>query len=653
VSIHDLTICIVSAPLLGAVLAGFFGKPLGRRGSHVVTIGLVLASFVLSCLVAKAVWLQGVTSDTNLYTWVLSGSFQFNIGFYIDQLTALMLLIVTFVSLLVHIYSIGYMQGDPGYQRFFAYISLFTFAMLMLVTANNMFQLFFGWESVGLVSYLLIGFWFKRESAIQGSLKAFIVNRVGDFGFILGIAAVLDSIGSIDYATVFARAPEFAHTTLSILPGHEWSLMSVIAILLFIGAMGKSAQIPLHIWLPESMEGPTPISALIHAATMVTAGIFMVTRMSPIYELSPTALSLITIVGASGALFLGLVGVVQHDIKRVVAYSTLSQLGYMTAALGVSAFSAGIFHLATHACFKALLFLGAGSVIIAMHHDQDLRHMGGLRKYMPITCFTFLIGALSLAAIPPFAGFYSKDAIIEAIQISQIPGAGYAYVCVLLGAFVTALYIFRAYFLAFHGSERMQAHTKEHLKESPKVVTLPLMILAVPSIVLGAILVGPMLYQKPSLLGNAVKVLPQYDVLGILAHHFQGALNAALGAVKTLPFWFAIAGIMTAWYTCLYRPGSRQKIIQILGPIYPILKHQYGFDQLNDLVFIRGSKCFARFLHRVGDVKIIDDSFVNGSGRLVAWISNTTRHLQSGYLYHYTLAMIIGLVGFLVWLVMG
>lgn len=652
-NIHHLTILIVVAPLLGAILAGLFGKQLGQRGAHTCTILLMLVAFLLSAFVAKAILLDGVISNANVYTWVKSGSFQFNVGFYLDQLTALMLMVVTFVSLLVHVYSIGYMQGDPGYQRFFAYISLFTFAMLMLVTANNLFQLFFGWEGVGLVSYLLIGFWFKRESAISGSLKAFLVNRVGDFGFILGIAAVLDYMGTIDYASIFEKAPDFAHATIMVLPGHEWSLMTVVGILFFIGAMGKSAQIPLHVWLPESMEGPTPISALIHAATMVTAGIFMVARMSPIYELSETALSLIMIVGATGALFLGLVGVVQHDIKRVVAYSTLSQLGYMAAALGVSAFSAGVFHLATHACFKALLFLGAGSVIIAMHHDQDLRNMGGLRKYMPITWLTFLIGALSLSAIPPFAGFYSKDAIIEAVKESHIPGAGYAYVCVLLGAFVTALYIFRAYFLAFHGKERMDEQTREHLQESPKVVTVPLMLLAIPSIILGAIIVGPILYDSPSLLGSSIMVLPKYDVLAELAKHFHGAWPAALHSVTTAPFWLAIAGIFTAWYTCIHRPDSREVITKRLGIGYRILVNKYGFDDFNDLVFIRGGRKFANFLYRVGDVKIIDNLFVNGSGRLVSWVSMTARHLQSGYLYHYAFAMIIGLVGFLLWLVIA
>ena len=652
-NLKTLTLLIVLAPLVGAIVAGFFGKKVGRSGAHWITILLVGLSFLLSINVAKLVFTDGQTLNVPIYTWVMSGSFHFNIGFLVDRLTALMLLVVTFVSFLVHIYSIGYMADDSGYQRFFAYISLFTFAMLMLVSANNFLQLFFGWEGVGVVSYLLIGFWFKRESAVSGGLKAFIVNRVGDFGFILGIAAILDNIGSIDYATVFAKAPEFAQTTLTIIPGHAWSLMTVICLLLFMGAMAKSAQIPLHVWLPESMEGPTPISALIHAATMVTAGIFMVSRMSPLFELSITAQSFILIVGASGALLLGLVGVVQHDIKRVVAYSTLSQLGYMAAALGASAFSAGIFHLATHACFKALLFLGAGSVIIAMHHEQDLRKMGGLRKYMPITYVTFLIGALSLSAIPPFAGFYSKDAIIEAVKESMIPGSGYAYICVLSGAFVTALYIFRAFFLAFHGESRVDDHVRDHLKESPAVVWMPLVLLAIPSVILGWMLVGPILFDQPSLLGNSIYVLPEYDVLGKLAKHFHGAWAQAEHSVLTLPFWLAVAGVFTAWFTCVKAPHLRQSFVDGFALIYKILVNKFGFDAFNDKVFVRGGKSLANTLYRIGDVKLIDGLMVNGSGRLVKFVSSSVRHLQSGYLYHYAFAMIVGLVALLIWLVVA
>lgn len=651
--LQDLSIAIVLAPLFGAIVAGLFGKKIGRAGAHWVTILLVGFSFCLAVYVNKLVLLDGASFDGTIYTWVHSASINFNIGFLIDPLSALMILTVTFVSLLVHIYSIGYMHDDPGYQRFFAYISLFTFAMLMLVTGNNFLQLFFGWEGVGLVSYLLIGFWYKRESAISGSLKAFLVNRVGDFGFILGISAILTYFGSINFADVFAKAPEIAAagTTLSIIPGSSWSIITVICLCLFIGAMGKSAQVPLHVWLPESMEGPTPISALIHAATMVTAGVYMISRMSPLVELSQVALSTILVIGATGALFLGLVGVVQHDIKRVVAYSTLSQLGYMVAALGVSAFPAGMFHLFTHAAFKADLFLGAGAVIIAMHHNQDLRSMGNLRKYMPITYITFLIGALSLSAIPPFSGFYSKDAIIEAVKESTIPGAGYAYICVLLGAFVTALYIFRAFFLAFHGEERMDDHTRKDLKEVSAVVWVPLVLLSIPSIFQGMIMVEPLLYNKPSLFGNSIYIASQYDVLAELAHHFHGVMGSVLHSVFTLPFWLAIAGIVTAYMSCITKPQLRNLIPERLPFVYKTLVNKYGFDDFNQLVFVRGTRRLGDILLNYGDDKVIDNFFVNGSGRLVKWVSSVARHVQTGYLYHYAFAMILGLVAFLIWLV--
>ncbi len=653
--IHNLSLIVVFAPLVGALVAGLFGKQIGRVATHRLTIALVGVSFLLSLRIAQLVIFQNHTYDGVIYTWGISGSFQFDVGFLIDHLTAMMLLVVTFVSFLVHVYSIGYMADDNGYQRFFAYISLFTFAMLMLVTANNFLQLFFGWEGVGLVSYLLIGFWFKRETANFGSLKAFIANRVGDFGFILAISAILTYFGSVDYATVFAMAPKMAamHPTISPFPGTHWSLITVICILLFIGAMGKSAQMPLHIWLPESMEGPTPISALIHAATMVTAGIFMVSRMSPMFELSQTALSLVLVIGASGALFTGLVGIVQTDIKRVVAYSTLSQLGYMMAALGASAYAAGLFHLVTHACFKALLFLAAGSVIIGMHHQQDMRKMGGLWKYMPITYITFLIGALSLSAIPPFSGFYSKDAIIESVHASTIPGASYAYVCVLLGSFVTALYIFRAFFFTFHGKERMDEHTKHELRESPWVVWLPLAILAVPSIILGAFMIGPMLFQTPGLLGSSIYVSSQYNVLAELAKNFHGPIKMMEHAVVTAPFWLALSGVFVAWLCYVPMtslPGILSKRFSLL---YNILVNKYGFDDFNQLIVVRGTVRIADFLHYVADAKFIDDFFVNGSGRMVGWMSRVTRHLQSGYLYHYAFAMIIGLLALLAWMVLA
>lgn len=650
--IHNVTLAIVVAPLVGSLLAGLLGKQLGCRLTHWCTNSLMLISFILAIYLAKLCVFDGITYNGTVYTWATSGSFTFAIGFLIDQLSSLMILTVTFVSLLVHIYSIGYMHDDPGYQRFFSYISLFTFSMLMLVSANNFLQIFFGWEAVGVVSYFLIGFWFKRESANQGSLKAFIVNRVGDFGFILGISAIMYYFGTVDYAAVFTQAPELvaSGTTINLFHRIPLAVISVICILLFIGAMGKSAQVPLHVWLPESMEGPTPISALIHAATMVTAGIYMVARMSPLYELSEAALSLVLIIGATGALFTGLIAIVQHDIKRVIAYSTLSQLGYMAAALGASAFSASIFHLITHACFKALLFLGAGSVIIACHHNQDMREMGNLKKYMPITYITFLLGALSLSGIPPFAGFYSKEAIIEAVHMTTITGADYAYICVLLGTFVTPLYIFRAFFLTFHTQERMDDETKHHLRESPLVVWLPLVLLAIPSVILGAMMVYPMLYQSPGLLVNSVTVASQYNVLAEMAEHFHGVMTTALHAVTTLPFWFALAGIATAWVTCVYRPDSREKLIRQFPLPYNILVRKYGFDDFNEIFFVKGTRKFAHFIFRVGDVFLIDKLMVNGSSKVVNWISNAGKRLQTGYLYHYAFAMILGLFVFLIWL---
>jgi NADH-quinone oxidoreductase subunit L len=560
-----------------------------------------------------------------------------------------MMLVVSFVSLMVHIYTVGYMHDDPGYQRFFSYISLFTFSMLMLVMSNNFLQLFFGWEAVGLVSYLLIGFWYERESAIFANLKAFLVNRAGDFGFLLGIAAVLMYFGSLDYATVFAGAPAARDLTIQLVPGVEWSLMTVICILLFIGAMGKSAQVPLHVWLPDSMEGPTPISALIHAATMVTAGIFMVARMSPLYELSQTALSFVMTIGAITAFFMGLLGLVQNDIKRVVAYSTLSQLGYMTVALGASAYAAGIFHLVTHAFFKALLFLAAGSVIIAMHHEQDIRRMGGIRRYMPITYWTSLVGSLALIGFPGFSGFFSKDAIIEAVHHSHTPGAGFAYLCVLSGVFVTALYSFRMFFLVFHGKPRMDHHTEEHLHETPAVVTVPLILLAVPSVVVGAAYVGPVLFGD--YFRGAIEVLPEHDVLGEIGHHYTGVLGFIAHGFTGLPVWLALGGVATAWFLYLKRPELPDLIQARLRWVYEVLDRKYGFDTFNQLVFAGGARALGGLLWRVGDVRLIDGLIVNGSAGAVGWLSGVVRHLQSGYLYHYAFAMIVGLVVLLGWFV--
>lgn len=647
---QNIYLAIVLAPLAGSILAGLFGKKIGRTASHWVTILGVAVACVLSMVVFKHIIIdKAATFNGTVYTWMVSEGIKFEIGFLIDQLSAMMMVVVTFVSLMVHIYTIGYMHDDPGYQRFFSYIALFTFAMLMLVMSNNFMQLFFGWEAVGLVSYLLIGFWYKKETAIYANLKAFLVNRVGDFGFLLGIAAVLMYFGTLDYATVFANTNSIVGKEISIFDGHNWSVATVICILLFIGAMGKSAQVPLHVWLPDSMEGPTPISALIHAATMVTAGIFMVARMSPLFELSETALSFVLVIGATTAFFMGLLGLVQNDIKRVVAYSTLSQLGYMTVALGVSAYSAGIFHLMTHAFFKALLFLGAGSVIIAMHHEQDIRKMGGLRKYMPITWITFLIGSLALIGTPGFAGFFSKDSIIEAVGVSDRIGSGYAYFSVLAGVFITALYSFRLYFIVFHGKERMDEHTREHLHETPWVVTVPLILLAIPSVVIGFIYVDSMVFGD--FFKNAIYVNQSNDVLGHLATEFHGALGMVGHAFKTAPFWLAFAGVAVAWFFYMKRPDIPEMIKQKLSLLYNFMLNKYGFDRFNEIVFAGGSRGIGTFLWKVGDVKIIDGLIVNGSAHSVGAISTVMRKIQSGYLYHYAFAMILGVLALLGWFV--
>jgi NADH-quinone oxidoreductase subunit L len=638
-NMQNVYLAIPLVCLAGALLAGLFGKIIGRTGAHTAAILGVGMAFGLSLLVFKDTVLKGHVFNGTVFTWGMSGGIPMEVGFLIDPLSAMMMVVVTFVSLMVHIYTIGYMHEDPGYQRFFSYIALFTFAMLMLVMSNNFLQLFFGWEAVGLVSYLLIGFWHTRESAIFANLKAFLVNRVGDFGFLLGIAAIYYHFGSLDYAAVFAIAPQHASTTVQILPGVNWMLMSVICILLFIGAMGKSAQVPLHVWLPDSMEGPTPISALIHAATMVTAGIFMVARMSPLYELSETALSVILVIGAVTALFMGFLGIVQNDIKRVIAYSTLSQLGYMTVALGASAYAAGIFHLMTHAFFKALLFLGAGSVIIAMHHEQDLRKMGGLKKYMPFTFITAWVGTLALTGVPPFSGFFSKDAIIEAVHHSQLPGAGFAYVAVLAGVFVTALYSFRLMFLAFYGKPRMDEHTRKHLHESPAVVVIPLILLAIPSLVAGWIYVKPMLFGN--FFGDAIRVLPQHNVLAQI--RFDGIGPFIAHGLQSPPFILAVLGFGAAWLLYIREPQLPERIRVRFAVLYTILVRKYGFDEFNQAVFAGGARRLGGFLWRIGDVKIIDGLAVNGTARAIGWLSSVVRHVQSGYIYHYAFAMIIGL----------
>jgi NADH-quinone oxidoreductase subunit L len=647
----------VLAPLVGALLAGFGGRIIGRRGAHTVTILCMMASFIAAIYVALDVLGGGAIINVNAYTWASAPApfaYAFHLGLLLDPLSTIMMVIVTFVSLLVHVYSIGYMAEDAGYQRFFSYISLFTFMMLMLVTANGFLQLFFGWEGVGLVSYLLIGFWFEREAALQGGLKAFLVNRVGDFGFLLGIAVLMMNVGSLDYTSVFAAAPHLAEQTMTIWGGHAWPVLTVTCLLLFVGAMGKSAQVPLHVWLPESMEGPTPISALIHAATMVTAGVFMVARISPLIEYSETALSFVLVIGATGALFTGLLAIVMNDIKRVIAYSTLSQLGYMMVAMGCSAFSAGMFHLLTHACFKALLFLAAGSVIMGMHHEQDMRKMGGLWKKMPITYITFLIGGLALCAVPPFAGFYSKDTIIEAAKFSFIPGSGYAYVCVALGAMVTAIYTFRALFMTFHGKPRMTEKTLSHVKESPWVVWLPLVVLAIPSVMLGYVLYEPILFAKPSLLGASLVVAPQYDVLSALAEEgITSPMAAFLHAYHSPVFWLTLSGIVFTWLAYIVWPGIPARVARGFSVIYCVLENKYGFDGFNDWFFVRGGKMLGRVFYRAGDQVLIDGALVNGTGRLVRFVARKVRVIQSGYVYHYMAIMAFGLFAFLAWLLLG
>ncbi|HEX6929936.1 MAG TPA: NADH-quinone oxidoreductase subunit L [Gammaproteobacteria bacterium] len=659
---ENIYLATVLAPLLAAIVAGLFGKVIGRAGAHWVTIIGVAISFVLSCIAFKHIAIDGgsVYNDA-VYTWMVSDGIRFEVGFLIDRLTVLMMTVVTFVSLMVHVYTIGYMHDDPGYQRFFSYISLFTFSMLMLVMSNNFLQLFFGWEAVGVVSYLLIGFWFKRESAIFANMKAFLVNRVGDFGFLLGIAGVLYYTGSLDYAEVFAAAPSIQGETMEIVPGYAWSALAVIGILLFVGAMGKSAQVPLHVWLPDSMEGPTPISALIHAATMVTAGIFMVARMSPIYELSETALSFILVIGSVTAFFMGLLGIVANDIKRVIAYSTLSQLGYMTVALGASAYAAGIFHLMTHAFFKALLFLAAGSVIIGMHHEQDMRKMGGLRKYMPITYVTMLIGTLALVAVPGFSGFFSKDALIEAVHHSDIPGSGIAYWAVLLGVFVTAVYSFRLLFMVFHGKERFDTHADHGHghddghhggvpHESPWVVTVPLILLAIPSVVIGWFTIDALLFN--GWFGSAIVVAQAHNVLGELGESWHGPWAFILHAFSGPAVYLLIAGIVTSWVFWWWKPHWPGVVADRLNWLYKLLVNKYFFDDFNNTVFAAGARRLGGFLWKAGDVFLIDGALVNGSAKTVGAFAHVLKHVQSGYLYHYAFAMIIGLVAILGWLLL-
>ena len=666
----NLLLAVPLAPLAGSAIAGlfgtrFFGNKIGRVGSHTATILGVLIAFQNSFQTLMAV-LDGATYNGTVYTWMTVAGVKLEVGFLIDSLTAMMMCVVTFVSLMVHIYTIGYMAEDEGYNRFFSYISLFTFSMLMLVMSNNFLQLFFGWEAVGLVSYLLIGFWYKKPTAIFANMKAFLVNRVGDFGFILGIGLLLAYAGSMNYGEVFAKREALAALTL---PGTDWMLLTVACICLFVGAMGKSAQFPLHVWLPDSMEGPTPISALIHAATMVTAGIFMVTRMSPLFELSDTALSVILVIGAITALFMGFLGIIQNDIKRVVAYSTLSQLGYMTVALGASAYSVAVFHLMTHAFFKALLFLGAGAVIIGMHHDQDIRNMGGLRKYMPITWITSLLGSLALIGTPFFSGFYSKDSIIEAVHASHLPGAGFAYFAVLAGVFVTAFYSFRMYFLVFHTEERFGQHHHDHPEEdehpneehhglapgekpheAPLVVTLPLILLAIPSVIIGYITIGPMLFGD--FFKGVIFVADKHEAMKDLAAHWHSAAAMGMHAFTSAPFILALLGVLAAYYCyCVNRKVPAWFASKFSG-IYKLLDNKYYMDKINDAVFAAGARGVGRGLWSVGDRGLIDGLIVNGSARAVGWFSAITRTFQTGYIYHYAFTMILGIALYLGYLLL-
>ncbi|MGD0501383.1 MAG: NADH-quinone oxidoreductase subunit L [Steroidobacteraceae bacterium] len=675
---QSIYLTIALAPLVGALAAGLFGRAIGRVGAHTVTIAGVAISCGLSVYVLYKLVFEGMAPyDGPVYTWLVSDGVKIEVGFLIDRLSATMMAVVTFVSLMVHIYTIGYMKDDPGYQRFFSYIALFTFAMLMLVMSNNFMQLFFGWEGVGVVSYLLIGFWYTRPTATFAALKAFLVNRIGDFGFILGIAAVLRYTGSLDYGTVFAHAGQIAAGEIHISSTVAWPAITFTCICLFIGAMGKSAQVPLHVWLPDSMEGPTPISALIHAATMVTAGIFMVARMSPLFELSDSALSFVLIIGSTTAFFMGLLGVVNNDIKRVIAYSTLSQLGYMTVALGASAYSAGIFHLMTHAFFKALLFLAAGSVIMGMHHEQDMRKMGGLRKYMPITYWTFLIGSLALIGFPGTSGFFSKDLLIDAVHESHRFGSGYAYICVLSGVFVTALYTFRAFFMTFHGElrsgqdahethgheangksvadhhapvhEEKDAHGHGPPQESPAVVWVPLVLLAIPSALIGWFTVQPMLFG--GYFGSSIQVLPAHHVLSKLGEEFHGSGAFAISAITSIPLWLALAGIFAAWLFFLKKPALADSAERSFKWLHTILVNKYYFDWFNEHVIAAFARTLGAGLWKGGDEILIDGGAVNGSARLVGWFSSVMRYAQSGYLYHYAFAMILGLASLLLWLI--
>jgi NADH-quinone oxidoreductase subunit L len=690
----NLLLAVPLAPLAGAAIAGllgtkFLGNVVGRKISTTACILGVLVALILSVQTLLAV-LDGAGFNGAIYNWMTVGTLKMEVGFQIDSLSAMMMCVVTFVSLMVHIYTIGYMAEDEGYNRFFSYISLFTFAMLMLVMANNFLQLFFGWEAVGLVSYLLIGFWYTRPTAIFANMKAFLVNRVGDFGFILGIGLLLAYAGTMNYQEVFAKRELLAAMSVA---ATGWPLLTAACICLFIGAMGKSAQFPLHVWLPDSMEGPTPISALIHAATMVTAGIFMVARMSPLFELSDTALSFVLVIGSITALFMGFLGIIQNDIKRVVAYSTLSQLGYMTVALGSSAYSVAVFHLMTHAFFKALLFLGAGSVIIGMHHDQDIRNMGGLRKYMPITWITSLLGSLALIGTPFFSGFYSKDSIIEAVGATHIWGSGFAHFSVLAGVFVTAFYSFRMYFLVFHGEERfgkVQHHSEGHESdahneevvhdahgdghdahdahdahdlhddhahhglapgqkphESPFVIWFPLVMLAIPSVIIGYLTIAPMLFGD--FFKGVIFVGENHHAMHELTEGFHSATAMGIHAFTSAPFILALLGVVSAYYCYMVNRKVPAWCFTKFHAIHTLLDNKYYMDKFNDVVFAGGARMLGNGLWNIGDKGLIDGLIVNGSAKLVGWFASVIRTAQTGYIYHYAFVMILGVLATLMY----
>ena len=634
-------------PLIVGLLAGFIGSRINKSFTHWITTFGILISFAISCWILIEVFLNpGLSFNQNIYEWMSIAGFNFKAGILVDHLTASMMVVVTFISLMVHIYSIGYMRDDPGYHRFFCYISLFTFAMLLLVISNNLLQLFFGWEGVGLMSYLLIGFWYKKESAIKANFKAFIVNRVGDMGLILGIAVIFSIIGSLDYQTIFDSSTELVNTKITIINDYSVSGITLACLLLFIGAMGKSAQMPLHVWLPDSMEGPTPISALIHAATMVTAGVYMVARMSPLFELSSMALSVVLIVGATTVICSGLLGIVQFDIKRIIAYSTISQLGYMIVAAGVSAYSASIFHLMTHAFFKSLLFLAAGSVIIALHHEQDIRKMGGLRQYMPITYTASLIGSLSLIGFPGFAGFFSKDALIEAVAHSSNLGSEFAYYCVLIGVFITALYTFRFLFVVFHGNSRYKDDNQ--IQESSWVILIPLILLSIPSIIIAWPTLGILVFGD--FFSNSIQQISSYELFG---YKYQGPLKFLIHAFSGPVIYLSFIGFITAWVCYIKMPHLPEKISNQFVMIYKMLVNKYYFDYFYENVVAKNTAKLGLVFWNFGDIKIIDDFLVNGTAIRIQKLSSISKKIQSGYIYHYALMMVIGLSLFLAWIIIN